>query len=501
MRESGVLLPVFSLPNDYGIGNFGKSAYSFVNFLDKCGWRYWQILPLVETGTGNSPYMSVSSDSLNPLFIDPEDLFDRNLVTQEQLEERKCRFYKTINYATVRKKQMKLLRLAFENFDVTARDFVTFKENGKYADYALFKAISSHTKAGEDFSKWKLRIKTRTPFAMQNAYKKYEKDVNFRLFVQYIARKQWLKLKRYANEKDIKIIGDIPFYVSYASSDVWANPKNFKLDENLALTEVAGVPPDYFSKDGQLWGNPVYDVDYQAKKGFSWWIDRINKSLELYDVIRLDHFRAFDRFYSVKYGEKTAVNGKWNDSVGKKIFAKLNKIYPSDRFIAEDLGTLDDGVYALLKSTGYRGMKVISFAFDGNGDNPYLLKNIKKNSVCYTGTHDNDTLLGLVNGLTGELKQNHIRMVKEQLAYAGIEEKLSSDKSVAEAMTKLALASDADLCIIPLHDLLLLDGSFRINTPGKVGENNWSVRIADKYFTNELIYKTAGYNQDFNRNK
>lgn len=501
MRESGVLMPIFSLGGDYGIGNFGKQAYAFVDFLKSSGWRYWQILPLVETGTGNSPYMSVSSTSINPLFVDPEDLFKRGLVTREDLDERKCHFYKKINYTTVRKKQMKLLRKAFGNFDVTERAFVTFKENGKYTDYALFKAISSHTKAGDDFSKWKLRVKTRTPFAMESVGKKYAKDVDFWLFVQYIAKKQWLKLKMYANDNDVKIIGDIPFYVSYASADVWANPKNFKLDDNYAPTEVAGVPPDYFSKDGQLWGNPVYDVDYQSKRGYEWWIERITKSLELYDVVRLDHFRAFDRFYSVKAGEKTAVDGEWKDSVGKSIFNKLKKIYPCDRFIAEDLGTLDDGVYALLKSTGFRGMKVISFAFDGSGDNPYLLENIKENSVCYTGTHDNDTLLGLVKSLDGELKKNHIRMVRQELDYAKITKRLNSDKAVAEGMLELALASESSLAIIPMHDLLLLDGEYRINTPGVVGDENWSVRISDKYFTEELAKKMAGYNETFNRNE
>lgn len=497
-RQSGVLLPIFSLKNEYGIGSFGKEAYEFVDFLSSAGQSFWQILPLVETGLGNSPYMSVAGYSYNPYFIDLQKLYNDGLITLRELNAQKVPFSDYIDYSNLYEQRIAVLQKAYERFDTQSKDFLSFKQSGGFTDYALFKALSS--KYGTDFTVWPHDYKTHQADKLNQFYTENKELVDFYLFIQFTAQSQWFSLKNYANQNGIKIIGDLPFYPSFESVDVWSAPDNFVLDENLTPKEVAGVPPDYFAKDGQLWGNPTYNFELHAKNGYKWWLNRIDNALNVCDLLRLDHFRAFDRYYAVPYGDENAKNGVWRNGGGKQLFELIKNQFGTDKLIAEDLGCLDEGVYELLKFSGLAGMKVISFAFDGSPDNPYLLKNIPENSICYTGTHDNDTLMGLLESLDKNAYETHLQMVKNQLDLIGVNMPLQTGANVVTAMIELAYASNSKLVITPLQDLLYLDGNYRVNTPSTVSIKNWSVRIdselLDDYLTQRLVMLNAKYKRN-----
>ncbi len=472
-RAAGVLLHISSLPGAYGIGSLGKEAYRFADSLARCGVRFWQVLPLVQTGYGDSPYQSVYSGSGNPYLIDLEQLVQEKLLRKSELTF--CRHGGgCVDYAWLFETRYRVLRLAFSRFDTRQEEFVSFIREGRFDGYALFQTLKGRF-GGVSFDRWPREYKFAQERALQIFRKENERELLFWQFVQFEFFRQWKKLKAYANERGVYIIGDIPLYVAYDSVDVWLNPRLFKLNSDLSMKKVAGVPPDYFSETGQLWGNPVYRWSIHKKENYAWWTERFRQAFELYDVVRADHFRGFDRYYEIDAGEKTAVHGVWKTGPKKELFEAAEKKLGRLNIIAEDLGTLDRGVYRLMAETGYPGMKVLEFAFDGNRRNPHLPKNISENCVCYTGTHDNDTLYGFIKGLQGKELRTFRECLNRTLKEEG-EPPASGRKDMADAVIRLALKSRARLAIVPVQDLLQLDSRSRMNVPSTSGEN-WRFRL------------------------
>lgn len=485
-RGGGVLCHISSLPNEYGIGSLGKEAYAFADWLKSAHVKYWQILPLAHTGYGDSPYSSACCNSGNPYFIDLESLRDEGLLDDEELAS--CRMPAgDVDYGELYKKRFDILRLAYARFNLKDEEFVAFENSGEFEDYAVF--MSLKTRYAGSFDTFPDSYKYTENLAIKDFKATvYKSDYCFWLFLQFIFRKQWFKLKNYVNSLGISIIGDLPLYVAYDSSDVWANPELFKLDEELHPTEVAGVPPDYFSPTGQLWGNPVYNWELMESDGYDWWINRIKKASELYDIIRIDHFRGFDRYFSIPAGSETAETGEWKHGPGLKLFVEIKKRLGDIALIAEDLGVMDYGVEKLRQRTGYPGMKIMLFAFDGKPNNPYLPANIDENSVAYTGTHDNATALGLLN----KMNENQFRVFKSRLRAAlkgeGVEFPFVTRKQAALALCVCVLACKANLAILPVQDLLGLDNSARMNMPS-TAQGNWRFRLdslPDRKVTAEL---------------
>ncbi len=476
-RQSGILMPIFSLPSKYGIGDFGKTAYEFIDFLKNAGQSIWQVLPLVETCYGDSPYSSICSYSFNPYFISPENLYKQKLITKEELKSLEVNS-KYIDYGKLYNDRFPVLRKAFSRFDKKEKSFVAFLKKGRYRDYALFKTILLLNNY-KPFYEWQDGLKFRNIETLKIVEKENSDNILFWQFVQFESEREWFKLKEYANDKGIKIFGDMPLYVASNSVDVWVNPKLFDLDDNLVAKKVAGVPPDYFCEDGQLWGNPVYNYENQIKDNFSWWVHRVKDILNVFDLVRIDHFRGLDRFYQVDNGSINAKNGEWKDVPSKELFSEIFKCVNKSRIIAEDLGVIDDGVKNLLKWTGFPGMKILSFAFNSDKENPYLPENIEENSVCYTGTHDNDTLLGLIDSFNDWDYNNFNKGVKNSLKLLKINKSVLTKTSLVNTVITLGFASKSKIFILPIWDLMILDSNYRINKPGSVNNQNWSV-IFDK---------------------
>ncbi|WP_026507022.1 4-alpha-glucanotransferase [Butyrivibrio sp. MC2013] len=486
-RRSGVLMPVSSLPSPYGIGGFGKSARDFVDFLKKAGQSYWQILPLGPTSYGDSPYQSFSTFAGNPYFVDIDTLIGRGFLTEKDAKKYACRSDHYVDYSELYKKRMALLKLAYKNSGISAssskspdpkyvKAFAAFcKENAWWLDdYALFMALKdSH--GGVSFDKWPEGEKNRDEATLDKLRDKYADEIDYVRFIQFEFIVEWTELKAYANREGIEIIGDIPIYVSADSSDMWANPALFQLDDNNQPTGVAGCPPDAFSATGQLWGNPLYDWDYHKKTGYDWWMKRIAHCFKLYDVVRIDHFRGFDEYYAIPYGDETAEFGKWKKGPGYDLFrAMKEKFGDSLRVIAEDLGYLTPSVIKLVQRTGFPGMKVLQFAFDSREDSDYLPHNYTQNCVVYTGTHDNETTRGWFETCPSKDRT----FAKQYLD-------IHSRKDIAWKFIRCALGSVADTCIIPIQDYLNLDDSARINTPSTLG-GNWEWRLVEGDLTDEL---------------
>lgn len=474
-RGAGILCHISSLPGKYGVGTLGKEAYRFADFLKKCHVGYWQILPLVQTGFGNSPYQSVCCNSGNPYFIDLDALVEEGLLFEDELEPLKS-VEGDVDYAALYNTRYHILRVAYARFNIREQEFVDFINSGEFEDYAIFMSLKSRYPGS--FDELPDAYKYKEHLAVYEFRESvYKSEYCFWLFLQYVFKKQWKKLKEYVNSLGIKIIGDIPLYVAYDSSDVWGHPEYFKLDEELKPTAVAGVPPDYFSKTGQLWGNPLYNWEMMAVDGYRWWVNRIKKAAELYDVIRIDHFRGFDRYYSIPATAKTAEVGEWLDGPGTDLFSAVKEALGDVPIIAEDLGVIDSGVVKLRLKTGYPGMKILQFAFDGKLSNPYLPANMEENCVAYTGTHDNDTAVGFLSGMD----EAQFRLFKKRLRAALETERtvypFVSRADTARALCICALASPARLTIIPIQDLMCLDGRARMNTPS-VAEGNWKFRLS-----------------------
>ena len=480
MRKSGILLPISSLPSKYGIGTFGKSAYEFVDLLERGGQSYWQILPLGPTGYGDSPYQSFSTFAGNPYYIDLEMLIEQELLTKEECEEHEFFDHPGyVDYEKIYQGRFQLLEKAFQRSELKSdKDYQGFLEANKYwlDDYALFMAVKKAFD-GVSFSEWSEDIKTRKPEAIKRYTVKCKEEINYYKFLQYYFAKQWQALKQYANEKGIKIIGDIPIYVAFDSADTWANPKLFQFDDNLTPIAVAGCPPDSFSATGQLWGNPLYDWGYHKETEYEWWMTRIRYCYELYDIVRIDHFRGFDEYYAIPFGHLTAENGKWEKGPGYDLFAVMKDQLGKKSVIAEDLGFLTKSVFALVKKTGYPGMKILQFAFDSREESDYLPHNYQKNCVVYTGTHDNDTVVGWWN-----------TFAKRDKAFAKKYLNIRSNKEIHWFFIRACLASVADTAIIPIQDYLGLGSEARLNTPSTLGDN-WKWRLLPKQFNEDIADK------------
>lgn len=482
MRASGILLPISSLPGKYGIGSFSKEAYKFVDFLKNSNQKYWQILPIGPTSYGDSPYQSFSTYAGNPYFISLEDLIDQGLLTEEECK--KVKFGNradTVDYEKLYNGRFKLLKKAYKKSNIGEKEeFKKFKDENCYwlNDYAMFMAIKERFE-GRSFDNWAEDIKLRWEYSMEYYKKELSEEIEFYEFVQYEFYRQWYKLKKYANDNGIKIIGDIPIYVAYDSADVWSHPELFQMDNVGKPTAVAGCPPDGFSATGQLWGNPLYRWDVHKNTGFEWWIKRLAHCFNMYDVVRIDHFRGFDEYYAIPYGDKDAKRGWWEKGPGMDLFRTVSYRLGHKDIIAEDLGFMTDSVKRLVEESGYPNMKVIEFAFDerdtGNASD-YLPHNYTNNCVVYTGTHDNETLLGWYGDITPE--ERH--MVREYLWNFHDDE-----KGICRNMIRLVMGSVAGRCIIPIQDYLQLDNSARINQPSTLG-TNWKWRLKEGQFSKEL---------------
>lgn len=483
MRRSGVLLPIASLPSDYGIGCFDNCAYEFVDALVKAGQTYWQILPMGPTGYGDSPYQSFSTFAGNPYFISLKELIGKGYLTQAECEEAAAETdSKYVWYDVIYRKRFSLLRKAFDRSGIeTDKEFNAFvRENSDWLpDYALFMAIKD-SKDGQSYLEWEEDIRMRKTSAMVSYRNKLLDDVNFYQFLQYEFNRQWEKLKRYANKKGVLIIGDIPIYVALDSADTWAHPELFQFDKKGKPIGVAGCPPDAFSATGQLWGNPLYDWKAHKKSKYAWWLARIKNCYRWYDMVRIDHFRGFDEYYAIPYGAATAENGKWEPGPGMGLFKFLKKELGELSIIAEDLGFLTDSVRKMLKKSGFPGMKVLQFAFDSREDSDYLPYRYDKNSVVYTGTHDNSTTFGWWDELAKEDKDVALRYMD-----CG---RFTSKRKLTWKLVCLAMSSVSDLCIIPMQDYLCLPNTARINTPSTLGFN-WQWRMKKGAFDEALCKK------------
>ncbi len=478
MRESGVLLPIFSLPSKYGIGCFSKEAYTFVDQLKEAGQKKWQILPLGPTGYGDSPYQSFSTFAGNPYFIDLESLIKEGLLTEVECDAADFgNKADEIDYEKMYFNRFKLLRKAYERFRPDKEYEKFIKENEEWlTDYCLYMAIKDW-QGGVSWIEWEKGYRNRLPEYMKKAAEELKEEIGFYQFQQYEFACQWKKLHDYANEKGIEIIGDIPIYVAFDSADTWANPKLFQFDEENLPTAVAGCPPDGFSATGQLWGNPLYNWEYHKETGYTWWLKRITHCFRLYDVVRIDHFRGFDEYYAIPYGSKTAENGCWQPGPGMDLFNTINEKLGELKIIAEDLGFLTDSVLQLLKDSGYPGMKVLQFAFDSRESGNYLPHTYPTNCVVYTGTHDNTTTRAWYHEVSKECRT----YAKEYLHKLALDEDTLSWDFIA-----MAMGSVADLCVIPMQDYLCLDERARINTPSTLG-GNWVWRMDKDALTDELV--------------
>ena len=491
MRASGILLPISSIPSNYGIGCFSKEAYTFVDQLKEAGQKYWQILPLGPTGYGDSPYQSFSTFAGNPYFIDLEDFIHRDLLTVSECE--KCDWGGSssyVDYEKIYNSRFALLKKACDRFykqdtrdgelKLLREEMEVFeKEQGFWLeDYCLYMAIKNSLD-GIAWNEWPEDLKTRKSEAMIKAKEELKEDISFYAFQQFWFYRQWNRLKKYANDRDIQIIGDLPIYVAFDGADAWANPDLFQFDENAVPKAVAGCPPDAFSATGQLWGNPLYNWKYHKNTGYAWWTQRMSHCMKLYDKVRIDHFRGFDEYWAVPYGDTTAENGQWEKGPGIELFQILEKKISNLDVIAEDLGFLTDTVIQLLADSGYPGMKVLQFAFDDNGKSVYLPFRYEKNCVVYTGTHDNETTKGWLEGLSEDVKA----FVEQYTDCAGKE----TDACVW-GLIRAAQSSVADLCVVPLQDYLCLGNEARMNAPSTVGDN-WKWRLTRNQFDEKTIKK------------
>lgn len=481
-RASGILLPVASLPSKYGIGCFSKEAYAFIDKLVEAGQSYWQILPLSPTSYGDSPYQSFSSFAGNPYFIDPDALVEEGVLTEEECESFDFGSNPVqIDYEKQYRQRFLLLRLAYERSNIAQNpDFIRFMEQNAdwLEDYALFMAVKQRFD-GAAWSEWAEDIKKRWSFALDYYRRECYFDIEFYKYLQFVFQKQWSRLKRYANEKGIRIIGDIPIYVAFDSSDAWAHPEMFQFDGEYCPTAVAGCPPDAFAETGQLWGNPLYRWDYHRQTGYHWWCRRMEHCFSLYDVVRIDHFRGFDEYYSIPWGDETAEYGHWEKGPGMELFWALRARLGEQEIIAEDLGFLTESVMRLLEESGYPGMKVLEFAFDPREKSDYLPHSYHKNCVVYTGTHDNETLVQWYKGLDDESRA----FAEEYMNNAA-----TPDKEKYWDFVRMAMLSVADTCVIPVQDYLGLDKEARINKPSTLG-GNWLWRMTEGMLTDEVIKK------------
>ena len=489
-RSSGILMPIFSLPSPYGIGTMGAAARDFVDFLSEAGQSWWQILPVGPTSYGDSPYQSPSTFAGNPYFIDLDLLVEDGLLEQSEIDaldwgsdpER-------VDYALLYQNRYILLQKATDRGFQRDEDKVAAfeRENAAWLpDYALFMALKRHFSM-QCWLEWPEDIRLRQAASMDRYRALLDEDIRLFTYIQYLFFTQWTALRDYAHEKGVGIIGDMPIYVALDSVDVWAEPHYFQLDEKGFPTAVAGVPPDYFSEDGQLWGNPLYDYDAMQKDGYGWWIRRVDGAAKLYDIIRIDHFRGFESYWSVPYGEPTAKNGEWVKGPGMSLVGVLKNWFANIRFIAEDLGYPAPEVVQLLADSGFPGMKVLEFAFDSKDSSDYLPHTYPRNCVCYAGTHDNETVAGWLAGADPD-------DLAKAVAYLGLNE----EEGRVWGLLRGGMSSVANLFVAQMQDYLELDNTARMNTPGSTA-GNWLWRMSADATTPALAEKIAALTKLYDR--
>ena len=477
MRKSGILMHITSLAGPYGVGTMGKQAYEFVDFLKEAGQSCWQILPLTPTGYGDSPYQSCSTFAGNHYLIDLEKLIEAGLLEKKDVEGIDWCWSETkVDFGRQYNNRLKVLRIAYSRFRDTDESFARFRaENDSWLpDFALFMALKGKYQ-GKAWYNWEDGLKFRESQAIAEAFAELAEDVQFYCFVQYLFHIQWTALHSYAAENGIRIIGDVPIYVPLDSVEVWSHPELFQLDEKLDPVAVAGCPPDYFSEDGQLWGNPLYRWDLMKKTGYAWWIERLRAAGKLYDVIRVDHFRGFEAYWAVPFGDTTARNGKWVKGPGMDFITAVKNGLPELEMIAEDLGFLTQEVLDLRDDSGFPGMKVLEFAFDSREPSDYLPYTYPRNSVVYTGTHDNMTM-----------RQWFETAPAEAVEYATEYMTLTEAEGLVLGTIRTAMSSVSDTCIIQMPDWLDLGGEARMNFPGTLSDANWTWRAQKSDFNMSL---------------
>ena len=490
MRTSGILMHISSLPSAGGIGSLGPEAYAFADFLQASGMRIWQVLPVGPTGYGESPYQSSSVFAGNPLLISCVRLREEGLLTYSDQEEYQPEDPEKVNYDAVRSNKETLLRRCYDQ----SRDSLSgqisefIRDNAWVNDFALFTALKQRF-GGVMWTKWPdPDIRFRKPEAVKRYQEELAREIDYHIFCQYLFRRQWFSLKKYCNERSLLLFGDMPIYVAEDSADTWTHPDIFQLDKNLIPKRVAGVPPDYFCEDGQLWGNPLYRWTYlRFCRKYDWWVERMKGMSLLYDMIRIDHFIGFANYYSVKYGMPNARKGKWVIGPGKSLFRRLEQEVPDIRIIAEDLGCVNNRVIRLLHWCGYPGMKVLTFGFDSDESNPHFIGHYEKNTVAYTGTHDNDTTLGWAEKADPKV----LAFAEKTLGFSGV-------ANAPEAFIRALFKSPCDTVIIPMQDILGLDGSARMNYPGTTG-GNWLWRMKPDQLSLELSMKYYRLNRQTER--
>lgn len=489
MRTSGILMPISCLPSPYGIGSLGKEAYNFVDFLRDSGQYYWQILPISPTGYGDSPYQSFSAFAYNPYFIDLDMLIEEELLTEDEV----CQIdwgkdSSSIDYLQLYRKRNTVLEKAVARMNPAEDEYIKFMEDNTewLEDYALFMSIKTEN-GMRAFYDWPVELRDRHTDALLSEGKRLDKQVHFWCAVQFLFFKQWQKLKKYANDNGVYIIGDIPMYVSPDSSDIWADSKLFQIGPNKNLTEVAGCPPDAFSLTGQLWGNPLYDWPYHQRTGYSWWVKRLKYSSEIYDVVRIDHFRGFSEYYAISALDKTAERGTWRKGPGIDFIRTIKENLPDIAIIAEDLGFITEDTKKLLEESGFPGMKVLQFAFDSRETSDYLPHNYIRNSVVYTGTHDNTT----TEDWQYSAPAGDVEFARE---YIGTHR----HNEFTYGLIRAALSSVCDTAIIPMQDWLRLGKEARINTPSTLG-GNWLWRMQADAITDQLCARIRRFTEIYGR--
>ena len=493
-RQSGVLMHITSLPGRFGVGDFGPEAFRFADFLHAADQSVWQILPLTVTSslTGNSPYSSLSAFAINPLLTSPEFLFRDGLARQEDVESIYVRESGTTHYRRIGMLKEALLRRAFEKLEAKATsEFEEFQQTTAewLDDYAHF-VVLKQVFGGQIWCDWPEPFRHRREDDLRRFVTLYREQILYHKFVQFVLWKQWNTLRDYCHQKGVRVMGDMPIYVETDSADVWAHPEYFKLDGDSHPEWVAGVPPDYFSTTGQLWGNPVYRWDVLQQRGYDWWIDRLRHNSNLYDVTRIDHFRGLVQYWEVPAHESTAINGHWADVPSRDFLDTLFRHFEPNAFVAEDLGTITDDVHQVMNHYDLAGMKILLFAFNGDlNDHPYLPHNYPENCVAYTGTHDNNTARGWFDGEMTAHEEHNLRQY--------LNKKVDSD-SIAWDLMRLAWQSKSRLCIAPMQDLLALDESSRMNTPG-VGQGCWTWRCDYLAINDDLAARLKQLTMEFDR--
>lgn len=490
-RSSGILFHISSLPSPYGIGTLGKEAFAFIDFLKQAGQKYWQMLPLGPTGFGDSPYQSFSSFAGNPYFIDLDLLIDDGLLSKEEV----CgicwgKDSKRVDYEKIYQYREVVLKKAFQRGFKRDKELLgDFCHNNQdwILDYALYMSLKSYfgMKSWEEWEDQDIRF--RSPKVLEKYQELLKEEIQYHIYIQYLFFQQWEALRAYGRAKGIRFIGDIPIYVPFDSADIWASPEFFQLDERRIPVAVGGVPPDCFSQTGQLWGNPLYNWEAMKSDDYSWWIQRIRACTKLFDAIRIDHFRGFESYWSIPWGEVTAVNGKWRPGPGHDFIQRMKENFPSLEIIAEDLGFLTEEVRELVTFSGFPGMKVLQFAFESKETCNYLPHNYNRNSVVYTGTHDNTTVAGW-------LEEGNDTEIEFARKYMG----LNREEGWVWGFIRSGMSSVSDLFIAQMQDYLELPGSERMNIPGTLG-NNWKLRLEKGELTEELANKIANITKMYGR--